>query len=187
MSTTGPEVARAAASRASSGISWLVSTTPGPMAPSARSTASAPTSALAPEATAIWFSPAASTVISATPVGASARATQPVSTPSPRSSSSASSPNGSRPTAPTMLTCAPSRAAATAALAPLPPPCWEKRPPLTVSPAAGSRSPTTTRSVLIEPTTTTRGRSTRADYADACSSPVNPERVITPHSRRPRR
>ena len=60
-----------------------------------------------------------------------------------------------------MLTWAPSRAAATAALAPLPPPCWEKRPPLTVSPAAGSRSPTTTRSVLIEPTTITRGRSTR--------------------------
>src|SRR6185295_9919863 len=52
-------------------------------------------------------------------------------------------------------------AAATAALAPLPPPCWEKRPPLTVSPGAGRRSPTTTRSVLIEPTTMTRGRATR--------------------------
>ena len=69
-----------------------------------------------------------------------------------------------------MLTWAPSRAAATAALAPLPPPCWEKRPPLTVSPAAGSRSPTTTRSVLIEPTTITRGRSTRGSLGGPCTA-----------------
>jgi len=160
LSTTAPPAARAAARRAASGISWLVSTTPGPAARTARSTAAASTCWLAPEATAIWFSPAASTLISATPVGTSARATQPVSTPSPRRSSSAWSPNASPPTAPTIVTLAPSRAAATAALAPLPPPCWEKRPPETVSPGAGSRSPTTTRSVLIEPTTMTRGRVT---------------------------
>ena len=49
--------------------------------------------ALAPEATAIWFSPAASTTISATPVGASTRATPDTSMPSAASSATAASPS----------------------------------------------------------------------------------------------
>ena len=49
---------------------------------SAASTAAGVSSLLAPEATAIWFSPASSTAISATPVGAVTRATAETSTPS---------------------------------------------------------------------------------------------------------
>jgi hypothetical protein len=112
---------------------------------------------LAPEATAIWFSPASSTTIAATPVGApSRRATWLVSMPSAASSASASSPSSSAPTAPTIETSALARAAATAWLAPLPPPWRAKVPPATVSPARGSRPTETTRSTFTDPTTTTR-------------------------------
>ena len=118
---------------------------------------SAASSALAPEATAIWFSPAASTTISATPVGEDTRATPLTSMPSRANSATASAPSSSSPTAPTNATAAPSLAAATAWLADLPPPNCANRPPATVSPAAGSRATATTRSTLIDPTTTTRG------------------------------
>src|SRR5690242_15446922 len=77
--------------------------------------------------------------------------------PSADSSASACDPNSSSPTAPTMATEAPNRAAATAWLPPLPPPCLPNVPPVTVSPGEGRRSTATTRSVLIDPTTTTRG------------------------------
>ena len=76
-------------------------------------------SAFAPGATAIWFSPSASTRISATPVGASTRG--PRSTPAAPPRGSASSAKGSSPTAQTSVTSAPSRAHATAWFAPLPP------------------------------------------------------------------
>ena len=77
--------------------------------------------------------------------------------PSAASSRSASSPRSSAPTAPTIATRAPARAAATAWLAPFPPPWRAKVPPVTVSPARGRRATETTRSALTDPTTTTDG------------------------------
>ena len=65
----------------------------------------------------------------------------------------ASSPRSSSPTAPTIRTRAPSRAAETAWLAPLPPPWRSNVPPATVSPGRGSVAAVTTRSTLTEPTT----------------------------------
>ena len=70
-----------------------------------------PTSAFAPGATTIWFSPAESTRIIATPVGAETRAAR---TSSRSSRGSASSAKASSPTAQTRVTSAPSRAQATA-------------------------------------------------------------------------
>ena len=62
------------------------------------------------------------------------------STPSASSAARAARPNASSPTAPTKDVGAPSRAAATAWLPPLPPWCCANRPPMTVSPGPGSRS-----------------------------------------------
>src|SRR5260221_7176176 len=62
----------------------------------------------------------------------------------------------SPPTRATNVTCAPTRAAATAWLAPLPPAAVVRSPPKTVSPGIGSRSARTIISVLDEPTTMTR-------------------------------
>ena len=65
-----------------------------------------------------------------------------------------------RPRQPRRRTSPPrrARAAATAWFAPLPPKWRAKVPPMTVSPGAGRRGTRTTRSTLIEPTTTTRPR-----------------------------
>ena len=98
-------------------------------------------SAFAPEATAIWFSPAASTAISATPVG---RRGEPLHAPRrrcppPRAAASASSPSSSSPTAPIIRTAAPARAAATAWLALLPPPWRSNVPPRHRLARAGQR------------------------------------------------
>src|SRR3954447_19814154 len=84
--------------------------------------------------------------------------------PSPASARSASSPSSSSPPAPIMVTSAPSRAAATAWLAPLPPPWRAKVAPDTVSPGAATSSAPTTRSTLTEPTTSTRPM--RAAYGE---------------------
>ena len=73
-----------------------------------------------PGATTIVVSPAASTVMSAMPVGASFTSHR-SSTSASRSPASACSASSSRPTQPTSATSAPSRAAATAWFAPLPP------------------------------------------------------------------
>ena len=88
----------------------------------ARSTNAPSTAAFAPDATAIWFWPWWSTTISAMPVDSPPRTrdTRHVDA-SRRSSSIASRPKVSPPTAPTNVTAAPMRAAATAWLAPLPP------------------------------------------------------------------
>ena len=111
----------------------------------------------APPATAIRFSPWASTMMSATPVASPGRVTTPVtSTPSASSVARASAPKPSSPIAPMNQVGAPRRAAATAWFAPLPPWCLAWRPPITVSPGPGNRSTVTTRSTLIEPTTMTR-------------------------------
>src|SRR4029079_5945537 len=73
--------------------------------------------------------------------------------PASRSPASASSAWESDPTQPTNRTSAPSRAAATAWLAPLPPGKRSNVAPLTVSPGRGSRSTRATRSRLTDPTT----------------------------------
>ena len=115
----------------------------------AASTSATPTSALTPELTTMVFSPASSTVISASPVGApSIRCTWRASTPSSRSAASRKSPPSSPRRAPTNVTSCPRRAAATAWLAPLPPAWRCGEPPSTVSPGAGSRRTPTTRSTL---------------------------------------
>jgi ribokinase len=107
--TPAATAARTAATTAPSGISVLTSTQP---APSSTPSGRAPTCAFAPAPTAIWFSPASSTTISATPVARSASsATWVVSTPAARSSASAPAPVASAPTAPTRTTRAPARAA----------------------------------------------------------------------------
>src|SRR4051812_4160849 len=69
--------------------------------------------------------------------------------------SSMNAPNGSAPTAPIMTVRAPIRAAATAWFAPLPPGWRANEVPISVSPGRGKRSAVTTRSTLIDPTTTT--------------------------------
>ena len=127
-----------------------VATSASTMAPSRR--------ALAPEATAIWFSPCSSTTIRARPVWVSSMTWQRVvSTPASLRPASALRPRSSPPTAPSIVTCAPTRAAATAWLALLPPFCWMKRLPSTVSPGPGSSVTPTIRSTLMEPATTTAG------------------------------
>src|SRR4249919_1798216 len=133
---------------ASSGTSSCVSTaSPG-------GSSNSFSSAFAPGATAIWFSPPASTRISATPVGASTRAAASVR----RSScGNASSAKTSVPTEQTRVTSAPRRAAATAWLAPLPPLTRAKVASVTVSPGRGSRSTRATRSRLTLPTTVMLG------------------------------
>ena len=84
------------------------------------------------------------------------------STPASTSPASASSASASSPTAPTIRTRAPSRAAATAWFAPLPPAKRSNARPATVSPARGSRATRATRSRLIEPTTVSSGATARA-------------------------
>ena len=110
---------------------------------------------MAPGATTIALLPASSTVISATPEGASdVNATYVVSTPSSRKLSRDLRPNTSLPSRATKDTFAPSLAAATAWLAPLPPGTIRKSPPRIVSPGTGIRADLTTRSMFELPTTT---------------------------------
>src|SRR5690606_329573 len=108
---------------------------------------------LAPGETTMLLSPDGSTVISATPVGAPPTSTPTVSTPADRCESSSSRPCASSPTRASRAVRAPSRAAATAWLAPLPPGWTARSEPSTVSPAAGRRSTPITRSALADPTT----------------------------------
>ena len=156
--TPAAVAASTAATTASPEISVLTSTQPalGSARCIAARTWSAVSAMLAPAPTAIWFSPAESTTMRATPVASPRRtATSETSMPSARSSSSARTPSSSAPTAPIRRTEPLARAAATAALAPLPPPCRETPPPTTVSPGPGRRGAATTRSMLTAPTTMT--------------------------------
>ena len=130
---------------ATSSIDWIVSTT-----------CSAVRVALAPGMTTMRFIPLASTSMRAVPDEPSAVTTAVASMPSPSTMPRSQAPASSLPTAPIMLTRAPSRAAATAWLRPLPPACRSSVSPMTVSPGAGIRSRPTTRSRLRLPTTTTR-------------------------------
>src|SRR5688500_16533432 len=141
------------------GISCPTRTTSARSRPSRSSesrTCSGSSALLAPPATAMQFSPAASTRISATPVAWSGSVRSSVtSTPSTSKAARAAVPKSSVPTAPTKTVAAPRRAAATAWFPPLPPWCWANRAPVTVSPGAGRWSSVATRSSLTEPTTIT--------------------------------
>jgi hypothetical protein len=132
---------------ASSGISSWQRTSPPVEKP--------PTVAFAPGTTTMAFSPSSATRMIAIPVGASTSRTS-SSTPAARKPASASPAFASAPTAPVMRTLAPSRAAATAWFAPLPPGNRSSVAPLSVSPGLGSRSTFATRSRLIDPTTLSR-------------------------------
>src|ERR671910_2676611 len=164
LSTTVPPAARAAAATASSGTSsWSRVTVAAPRAASAWPTSSGVRRALAPGLTTIWFSPSSLTVMRAMPLGTPATTrTCAVSTASASSDPSSSRPASSPPTRPTMATRRPSRAAATAWLAPLPPGLRNTSSPETVSPGPGSRATRTTRSRLRLPTTATSGSAATA-------------------------
>lgn len=121
-SSTNGQSRTAAASTAPSGTSRQGSTTASADGIDAMAawTMSGSSSWLAPEATAMAFSPSASTMTAATPVGARPIASRLVSTPAWRRSAGASRPKSSSPMQPTSHVRSPSRAAATAWLPPLP-------------------------------------------------------------------
>ena len=106
----------------------------------------------------IEFSPAWSTLIRASPVLAcSVTRTAVTSTPAPPSAARQESPKSSAPQQPTIRTDAPSRAAASAWFAPLPPGCSRASAPSTVSPGPASRGTLTDISIFRLPSTVTRG------------------------------
>ena len=106
----------------------------------ARSTSSGDRSALAPLTIRMEFSPEGSTMMGATPLERPATfSTCRVSTPKRRRLATVPSPNMSSPTLVTIRTSAPSFAAATAWLAPLPPWPISKEGASTVSPRSGIR------------------------------------------------
>ena len=147
---------RAAAWTSATGTSSCsTSVVPGPSSASGMLTARA--SRLAPPATAIRLRPSPSTQTAAQPVGPSLSSTPLASTPASRRLSRIIVPNTSRPTRPTMATFAPSRTAATAWLAPLPPGTERYPVPSTVSPGRGRAGRANTRSMLIEPKTRITG------------------------------
>ena len=116
---------------------------------------SGPSAPLAPEATTMQFSPWSSTVIRATPEGSILSLTMhDVSIPSFSNSSIDCLPKTSKPVFAMNTTRAPSLAAATAWLAPLPPELMKKVPPNMVSPGCGKWDALMTMSVLVLPTTT---------------------------------
>ena len=114
----------------------------------------------APGATAIWLRPSGSTEISATPVGTSVvRSIGPGGRRASARAAASRSPIGSAPSSVTKATSAPSRRAATAWFAPLPPGDVVKVPPETVSPTPGSFGTDTVKSRFELPITQTVGTS----------------------------
>ena len=87
--------------------------------------------------------------------------------PSACSAASSAAPWASCPTAPSIATRAPWRAAATAWLAPLPPPSVSKPLPVSVSPGAGRRGVRMRRSMFGLPTTSTSAGSRRKAHSSA--------------------
>ena len=135
-----------AARTAAVGISWLTSTTsPGPTFAASSAAATSRrgrASRWRPGATAMTFSPSGcdEDQRDAGRHVRDASASPATSTPARRERRArARSPNASSPIAPMNATRAPSRAAATAWLPPLPPSCCANVAPLTVSPALGNR------------------------------------------------
>ena len=110
------------------------------------------------------FSPAWSTAIMARPVGTLVTVlTASALIPSARRAASNWRPKSSSPTQPTIHTSAPSRAAATAWLAPLPPGVNCAAEPSTVAPGPGSRGTVTEMSMFRLPSTVTFGRLVMAE------------------------
>src|SRR5690606_18264842 len=118
---------------------------------------------LAPGVATIMFSPAASTMITATPDAPYTVRTSDVSTPDAVSRARSVTPNESEPIAPRNVHAAPARPAATAWLAPFPPGTIANSRPSTVSPGRGRVGAVATRSMLALPATTTRGASSTRD------------------------
>ena len=117
--------ARNAAAVTACGISCWPTTTAGRWSTTTRWARSDDTWSFAPGTTRIRLWPASSTQMGATPDGPGTRVTWSVLMPSRSKLASVAVPWSSSPTAATMTTCAPKRAAATAWLAPLPPkPTW---------------------------------------------------------------
>src|SRR6185437_9020119 len=128
------------------------------------------------------FSPSFATRIRAAPVDTSGITRTPeVRTPIALKFFTVSAPNMSPPTAATMSTRAPQRAAATAWLAPLPPKPMSNPVPNTVSPPLGTTSLMNCRSVLQLPTTAMRGVS--ATWASCGSRRSDVLHGITFHER----
>src|SRR5205823_2511412 len=157
---------RAALATVSTGISSWQSTLP--------LSSTGPSSAFAPGATTITFSPSLSTRISAIPVALPRESSS--SMPASHSPASAGSAKSSSPTAPTKRTCAPSLAAATAWFAPFPPGWRSKVASVSVSPALGRRAERATRSRFAEPTTVSAGADSsggkRAEILDRATEQV---------------
>jgi hypothetical protein len=129
----------------SSGVSsWHITTSAHAKSPRRLATVSTSSHRFAPGATAIWLRPAASTTISAVPVAAAPVDASPAtSRPSPASAARMPRPGASSPRHAMRRTSAPSRRAARAWFAPLPPWLTSSVPPVTVSPGCGSRASAT--------------------------------------------
>jgi hypothetical protein len=123
--------------------------------------ASAPASsaALAPDATAIWLRPWPSTHTAASPVAPGTVFRPPTSIPRSARAVRAVAPKSSAPTQPMKRVPAPSRAAAIAWFAPLPPTACVTAGVSTVSPTAGRCGRRKVKSTLIEPNTVIIARS----------------------------
>ena len=128
----------------------------------------------------IWFSPLASTRISATPVGTSTRRGRERQPFLPRRAPRRA--KTSVPTEQTSVTSAPRRAQATAWFAPLPPGTRANVAPVTVSPARGRRSTRATRSRLTVPTTVIRTHVPRAAGPRAQAASARRSSTVEPSS-----
>src|ERR1700744_4108553 len=146
-----------AARMAGTGTSAEITSTSG-WAARAAATSSSPTAWLAPLATVIMFSPEPSMVIRARPEATPATSrTASVSTDSACRACRSCRPRSSGPRQPAIRTSAPSRAAATAWLPPLPPGANRAAVPSTVAPGPGSSGTVTEMSMFMLPSTVSRG------------------------------
>ena len=148
--------ARKAASVVACGISNWPTTIVGLKSRTAASATAGSVSLLAPGTMMMRLIPFASTQIGATPLEPGTVRIQRVSIPSRTKFARCEAPYASSPTALTMATGAPKRAACTAWFAPFPPkPIW-KRSPTRVSPALGMTLAYEIRSIMVLPTTRIR-------------------------------
>ena len=145
---------------------------------------SAPSAWLAPACSTMRFSPAVRR-ITATPVEAPGRRrTRETSAPAPARPRTSVSPKPSSPTAAIMRTSAPSRAAATAWLAPFPPAAVMKPDPASVSPASGTRGASMDRSMFMLPKTITFGMAASSRAVRALFSIVHRRLGAVSYTRR---
>ena len=149
---------------AAAGTSALITSAAASVASLTALTSAGPASRFAPGATVMMFSPPLSTVIMASPVGTPRTVRTAASlTPSATRAARSALPKSSSPTQPAISTSPPSRAAATAWLAPLPPGAKAAAPPSTVAPGAGSRGTVTEMSMFRLPSTVSRALETTGE------------------------